>query len=90
MRKSIIISGKDKVGVALAALSKGEIAEGVTLAEDIERGHKFALVPIKSGEDIIKESIYIRIIWQRALRARLSIPFIRRKRLRFLKAPRAL
>ena len=54
MKKTIVISPSDSAGVALAALKKGEEAEGVTLSEDIEKGHKFALMAIKSGENIIK------------------------------------
>ena len=54
MKKSIVISPNDSVGVALAALKKGETAEGVLLLEDIEKGHKFALRPIKAGEPVIK------------------------------------
>ena len=54
MKKSIVIAPSDSVGVALTALKKGEQAEGVALLEDIERGHKFALKPIKTGEPIIK------------------------------------
>ena len=54
MKKTIVISPSDSVGVALTALKKGESAEGVTLAEDIAKGHKFALRPIKKGERVIK------------------------------------
>lgn len=54
MKKTIVISPNDSVGVALAPLKKGEEAEGVTLAEDIEKGHKFALKAIKNGEKVIK------------------------------------
>ena len=54
MKKSIVISPADSVAVALVRLSVGEQAEGVTLKEDIERGHKFALKPIKAGEQVIK------------------------------------
>lgn len=54
MKKTIVISPNDSVGVALAPLKKGEEAEGVTLAEDIEKGHKFALKSIESGEKVIK------------------------------------
>lgn len=54
MKKTIIISPLDSVAVALVPLKKGEQAEGVTLAEDIEKGHKFALKPIKAGEQVIK------------------------------------
>ena len=54
MEKSIVISPADSVAVALVRLSAGGQAEGVTLKEDIERGHKFALKPIKAGEQVIK------------------------------------
>ena len=54
MKKAIIISPLDSVGVALVSLKKGEKAEGVTLLEDIEKGHKFALKDIKCGENVIK------------------------------------
>lgn len=54
MKKTIVISPSDSVGVALMPIKKGETAEGVTLAEDIEKGHKFALKPIKTGDKIIK------------------------------------
>ena len=54
MKNSIVISPGDSVGVALTALKKGARADGVTLAEDIERGHKFALKEIKAGENVIK------------------------------------
>lgn len=54
MKKTIVISPNDSVAVALAALSKGEEAEGVVLAEDIEKGHKFALKDIEKGQQVIK------------------------------------
>lgn len=54
MKKTIVISPKDLVGVALVSLEKGEEAEGVTLSENIEKGHKFALRDIKKGEQVIK------------------------------------
>ena len=54
MKKTIVITPSDSVGVALTALKKGESYEGVTLAGNIEKGHKFALKPIKAGEKIIK------------------------------------
>ncbi len=54
MKKTIVITPSDSVGVALTALKKGETYEGVMLAEDIEKGHKFALRLIKTGEKIIK------------------------------------
>lgn len=54
MKKTIIISPADSVGVALVSLKKGETAEGITLLEDIEKGHKFALRDIPCGEQVIK------------------------------------
>lgn len=54
MKKTIVISPFDSVAVALAPLQKGEEAEGITLLQDIEKGHKFALRDIKSGEKVVK------------------------------------
>lgn len=54
MKKTIVIAPQDSVGIALVLLKKGDTAENVLLAEDIEKGHKFALRAIKSGERIIK------------------------------------
>lgn len=54
MKKTIVISPLDSVAVALTPLKKGEEHEGVTLAEDIEKGHKFALKAIAKGEKVIK------------------------------------
>ncbi|MDE7329894.1 MAG: altronate dehydratase family protein, partial [Clostridia bacterium] len=53
-KKTIIINPLDNVAVALCDLKKGGIYEGVTLAEDITKGHKFTLKEIKAGENIIK------------------------------------
>ncbi len=53
-KKSIIINALDNVAVALTDLKKGEVHEGVTLLEDITKGHKFTLREIKKGENIIK------------------------------------
>ncbi len=44
----------DLVEVALRDLHKGEVVDGVTLLEDIKTAHKFAIVDIKKGQDIIK------------------------------------
>ena len=54
MKKSIVISPADYVGVALMPLKAGEQAENVTLIEDIDRGHKFALKNIKTGDKVVK------------------------------------
>ena len=53
-KKTIIINPLDNVAVALTDLKKGETHEGVTLVEDITKGHKFTLRDIKKGENIIK------------------------------------
>ena len=48
-KQTIIINPLDNVAVALCNLQKGGIYEGVTLAEDVAKGHKFALRDIKQG-----------------------------------------
>ena len=53
-KRTIIINGLDNVAVALTDIKKGEVHEGVTLVNDITKGHKFALKPIKKGENVIK------------------------------------
>ena len=53
MSRLIRINPRDNVAVALEDLKAGENA-GVTLREDIGRGHKFALRPIRNGENIVK------------------------------------
>ena len=50
----IKINPADNVAVALADLKAGTQALGVTLGEDIPRGHKFTLKALKAGDDIIK------------------------------------
>ncbi len=59
VKKTIIINPIDNVAVALADLKCGELCEGVTLAEDVKKGHKFALRPIKNGENVIKYGVPI-------------------------------
>ena len=58
MQRAVKIHAKDNVAVALTNLSKGETFsfdnENVTLLEDIEQGHKFALRDIKTNENIVK------------------------------------
>ncbi len=48
----------DNVAVAISPLRKGHKAAGegfsVTLAEDVEGGHKVALSPIRAGENVVK------------------------------------
>ena len=62
--ESIQISPKDNVIVALRALTKGEVVKGVTLQEDIPKGHKFTLIPIEEGNPIIKYGFPIGIAKQ--------------------------
>ena len=58
MQKAIQIHPKDNVAVALQPLKKGETLSfadvSVTLAEDIEQGHKFALYDLPENTNIIK------------------------------------
>ncbi|SFL53022.1 altronate dehydratase small subunit [Paenibacillus sp. 1_12] len=59
---TVMMKPQDKVAVALAEIPAGAeldvVCQGikfkVVLAEAIEFGHKFAVVPIEVGEDIIK------------------------------------
>jgi altronate dehydratase small subunit len=59
---TVMMKPEDKVAVALAEIPAGTllnvICQGiefpVELLEAIEFGHKFAVVPIEAGEDIIK------------------------------------
>ncbi|MCD8373290.1 MAG: altronate dehydratase family protein [Clostridia bacterium] len=53
-KSTIIINPLDNVAVALRDLKRGETHEGVTLVEDITKGHKFTLRDVKKGENIIK------------------------------------
>ena len=53
-KSTIIINPLDNVAVALRDLKAGETHEGVTLVQDITKGHKFTLRDIKKGEHIIK------------------------------------
>ena len=54
VKKTIIINELDNVAVALTDLKAGEVHEGVTLVEDITKGHKFALKDLSEGDMIIK------------------------------------
>lgn len=58
MKRFLKINPADNVAVALDILKAGEKVEvegtTVTLKEDIENGHKFALRDIKAGENVIK------------------------------------
>lgn len=58
MKKYIQINKKDNVAVALLPINKGDIVEienlKIELKEDIKKGHKFTLKPLKKNKDIIK------------------------------------
>ena len=63
MQKAVRIHPKDNVAVALMPLVKGETLTlgdvSVTLIEDIEQGHKIALVDIPENTNIIKYGMVI-------------------------------
>lgn len=54
MSRYIKIAERDNVAVALEPLSAGEQVLGVTLAQDVPAGHKFALCNIAENENVIK------------------------------------
>lgn len=54
MKGFIIINEKDNVATALQDFHKGQNVAGVTLQEDIQSGHKFALKDINAKELVIK------------------------------------
>lgn len=61
-RKSILLNVKDNVATALTDLQKGEevnaslddLSLDVTLLEDIQFAHKYALKDIAEGEEVLK------------------------------------
>lgn len=60
MKKYIVVNSNDNVAVAVTDLSKDTVLDiGVTLSEDIKRGHKFALEDIDKNQDIIKYNMPI-------------------------------
>jgi altronate dehydratase small subunit len=66
-RKAILLNAKDNVATALTDLKRGEVIHAsldlvsidVTLREDIEFGHKYALVDIAAGEEVLKYGLPI-------------------------------
>ncbi len=54
MVEFIKINAQDNVAVALCDLVVGSNCLGVTLLQDISKGHKFALTDIKKGQNVIK------------------------------------
>ena len=61
---AIKINPKDNVVVALHPIAKGTAVPvdntTVTAIEDIPQGHKMAIAPIKSGENVIKYGFPLR------------------------------
>lgn len=59
----IKIHSLDNVAVALADLTEGEVVtvenQTVTLRQAIARGHKFAVLPIAKGENVVKYGLPI-------------------------------
>jgi hypothetical protein len=61
-RKTILLHADDNVATALTPLERGEtvnatlddISVDVTLEDDIEFGHKYALRDIAQGEEVLK------------------------------------
>ncbi len=62
-KQYIRLSGADQVAVALKDLAKGTIisvgGREVMLQADIPFGHKFALMPIARGDDVLKYGLPI-------------------------------
>lgn len=54
MADFIKINADDNVAVALQDLSRGYVAGGTVLKEDIPAGHKFALTDLSAGSNVIK------------------------------------
>ena len=54
MADYIRINPADNVVVALHPLPKGMVALGVTLLQDVPQGHKFTLVDLSAGDNVIK------------------------------------
>ncbi|EAK0826331.1 altronate dehydratase [Campylobacter fetus] len=58
---AIHVDERDNAATALKPIQKGSVELGVTIIEDISKGHKFATKDIKKGEAIIKYSSVIGI-----------------------------
>lgn len=62
MNRFLILNPKDNVAVALSELTAGEkieftvenMSSSISLVDDIQFGHKFALASLKAGDEIIK------------------------------------
>ncbi len=60
----LILHGDDNVALALQPLSNGRDVGGVILAEDIMKGHKFALKALSSGDAVLKYATRIGVATQ--------------------------
>ena len=66
-RKAILLNTKDNVATALTDIKQGETiqvdldgrAVETVLLENVAMGHKYALVDLKEGDDIIKYGMFI-------------------------------
>lgn len=56
---AIHVNNSDNVGTALTLLHKNDKALGVTIQEEIPKGHKFATTNILKGQPIIKYGAHI-------------------------------
>ncbi|MFT9848340.1 UxaA family hydrolase [Aneurinibacillus sp. REN35] len=62
IHKTVMMKPQDKVAVALGRIPAGAAVEvnceghtyRITISDEIDFGHKFAVVPIAKGDDIIK------------------------------------
>ena len=52
--KYIKINPDDNVAVALEDLRRGDVVEGITLLQDVPRGHKVVLEGLRAGDNVIK------------------------------------
>lgn len=57
----IIVNEKDNIATLLKDCMKGSIINGITLLDNINKGHKIAIKDIIKGEGVIKYGEYIGI-----------------------------
>lgn len=50
----IVINEKDNIATLLKSYTKGDVIDGITLLDDINKGHKIALKDIQQGDYVIK------------------------------------
>jgi altronate hydrolase len=54
MRQTLRITDRDNVLVALQALGRGAVVDGLQLVDDVPAGHKVAARSIPAGEEVVK------------------------------------